>query len=79
MSKIPFGYYANQYNSGKIDLESLMSLTNFDGSTIYVIPTGGAKPLKVIFDNNSALVCPCCGALLPRNTIDCFWCDWEGK
>lgn len=28
---------------------------NLDDSIIYLIPTGGAKPLKVIFDNDSDL------------------------
>lgn len=31
----------------------IKKIKNLDGSIIYVIPTGGAKPLKVIFDNNS--------------------------
>lgn len=29
---------------------------NLDDSTIYLIPTGGTKPLKAIFDNDSDLV-----------------------
>lgn len=31
-------------------------IKNLDDSTIYLIPTGGAKPLKIIFDNDSDLV-----------------------
>lgn len=34
----------------KIKIEAINNLDDF---IIYVIPTGGAKPLKVIFDNNS--------------------------
>lgn len=36
----------------KINVEVIK---NLDDSTIYLIPTGGTKPLKVIFDNNSDL------------------------
>lgn len=31
------------------------AIKNLDDSIIYLIPTGGAKPLKVIFDNDSDL------------------------
>lgn len=37
----------------KINVEVIK---NLDDSTIYLIPTNGVKPLKVIFDNNSDLV-----------------------
>lgn len=28
-------------------------IKNFDDSIVHAIPTGGAKPLKMMFDNNS--------------------------
>lgn len=37
----------------KINVEVIK---NLDDSTIYLIPTNGVKPLKVIFDNDSDLV-----------------------
>ena len=37
----------------KINVEVIK---NLDDSTIYLIPIGGVKPLKVIFDNDSDLV-----------------------
>ena len=36
----------------KINVEVIK---NLDDSTIYLIPIGGTKPLKVIFDNDSDL------------------------
>jgi hypothetical protein len=36
----------------KINVEVIK---NLDDSTIYLIPIGGIKPLKVIFDNDSDL------------------------
>ena len=78
MSRILFGYYANQYISGEIDLENLMNL--IEAQMSYEIE-------REIIERISNLVpveqinifCPCCGALLAPGATDCIWCDWEGK
>lgn len=73
MSRIPFGYYANQYHSGKIDLENLINLVEAQMSCeieriVHLVPV---EQINVF--------CPCCGALLAPGATECIWCDWEDK
>lgn len=67
MSRLPRNYFLELYLSGEIDFES------------YLYFKQNLNMLRSIESKYMTTVCPCCGALLPQNTIDCFWCDWEGK
>lgn len=78
MSKIPFGYYADQYNSGKIDLENLMNL--IETQMNYEIMREVAERISHLAPVEQInIFCPCCGALLPVDATECIWCDWEDK
>lgn len=78
MSRIPFGYYANQYNSGKIDLENLMDLIEAQMSREMSIEVAEHISHLVPVEQIN-IFCPRCGALLAPGATDCIWCDWEGK
>lgn len=76
MSKIPFGYYADQYNSGKIDLENLMNL--IEAQMNYEIMREVAERIShLVPAEQTNVFCPRCGALLPVSATECFWCEWE--
>lgn len=78
MSRIPFSYYANQYNSGKIDLESLMNL--IEAQMNYEIMREVVDRIShSVSEEQTNVFCPCCGALLSPGATECIWCDWEGK
>lgn len=78
MSRIPFGYYANQYHSGKIDLENLINLIEAQMSceieSEIIERIAHLVPVEQI-----NVFCPCCGALLAPGAAECIWCDWEDK
>lgn len=78
MSRIPFGYYTNQYNSGRIDLENLMNL--IEAQMAYEIERETIERITHLVPVEQInIFCPCCGALLAPGATDCIWCDWEGK
>ena len=78
MSRIPLGYYVNQYNSGEIDLENLINL--IEAQMSYEIEKETIERIThlvpVVQIN---IFCPRCGALLASGATNCIWCDWEDK
>lgn len=78
MSRIPFGYYTNQYHSGKIDLENLMNL--MEAQMSYEIERETIERIAHLVPVAQInIFCPRCGALLAPGASDCIWCDWEDK
>lgn len=78
MSRIPFGYYTNQYNSGKITMENLFELMEKQMED-EILAEVTEKISRLVPREQIKVFCPCCGALLPLGATDCIWCDWEGK
>lgn len=78
MSRIPFGYYANQYHSGKIDLENLINL--IEAQMGYEIERETIERIAHLVPVEQInIFCPCCGAFLAPCATNCIWCDWEDK
>lgn len=78
MSRIPFGYYASQYHSGKIDLENLINL--IEAQMSYEIERETIERIAHLVPVEQInIFCPCCGAPLAPCATNCIWCDWEDK